>query len=101
MATSTEKSTFKGSCHCGVVTYTVAVDGSKREAFRCNCTWCQKHCYTNLDANREDFTLLTPSSFDEVASYNPKGSGINRWFCNKCGTHFLREVGFGFKAEMH
>jgi hypothetical protein len=93
MADSTGKQTFKGSCHCGFITYTVAVDPAKRKATRCNCTWCQKPVFTNLDAEKDDFKLLTPGSWDEVSNYNPKKLGVNRWFCSQCGTHFLREVG--------
>lgn len=90
---SNDKPTFKGSCHCGFVTYTVAIDPSNRDAGRCNCTWCQKPgCYTNLTVAPEDFTLLTPSSKEEMADYNPKNLGIHRRFCSTCGTHVLRDV---------
>ena len=92
MATGAEKPTFKGSCHCGFVTYTVAIDPNNRSASRCNCTWCQKPAFTNLTVDRKDFTLLTPSSEGEMADYNPKGSDAHRYFCGRCGTHVLREV---------
>lgn len=89
---SSDKPTFKGSCHCGFVTYTVAIDPSNRKAGRCNCTWCQKPGYTNLSVSPEDFTLLTPSSKEEMGDYNPKGNNHHRRFCPTCATHVLREV---------
>ena len=93
MSDSTSKPTFKGSCHCGFVTYQAAVDPSNRKAHRCNCTWCHKQVFTMLEVARDDFQLLTPGSLQELSNYNPKQLGINRYFCKSCGTHFLREVG--------
>lgn len=98
MAATTGKATFKGSCHCGFVSYTVALDPNMRTASRCNCTWCTKPCFTNVQATREAFTLISPSSLDELSNYNPKGSGVKRLFCAQCGTHVLREVSLRFLA---
>jgi hypothetical protein len=46
-----------GSCHCGAVTFEVAVTGTGTlEAVRCNCSICTKSGYLHLITPKRDFT---------------------------------------------
>ncbi|ETN42094.1 uncharacterized protein HMPREF1541_04033 [Cyphellophora europaea CBS 101466] len=104
---TTSKKSFKGSCHCGFITYTLAWDTASDgdpKVFRCNCTWCQKPGYNILKLeNPEDFQLLTPASKDEMGDYAPRKAEVDghRYFCKTCGTHIYREAKYTFNGQQH
>ena len=71
-----------GSCHCGAVTFEVAVAGTL-EAVRCNCSICTKAGYLHLIAPKRDFTLLTGKDVLSVYAFNTKVA--KHTFCSVCG----------------
>jgi hypothetical protein len=103
--TPAEGKTFKGSCHCKFITYTVKLSAEqleKRTVGRCNCTVCLKAGLTGIRVPRENFTLLTPSSFAECKDYriNP-AHNIHKYFCGTCGVHVVGEGEFEWKGQTH
>jgi hypothetical protein len=73
----------QGSCHCGAVRFTVALDTAR--ATRCNCSICTKLASVGGLARPESFTLLSDAS--AMASYEWGGKVSKRYFCRTCGTH--------------
>jgi hypothetical protein len=91
------ESKHQGSCHCGAVRYTVAIDASK--ATRCNCSVCTKLGIVGGIVKPEAFTLLTDES--ALASYEWGTKSAKRYFCPACGTHcfgrgYLEQLGGAF-----
>ncbi|PGH00017.1 hypothetical protein GX51_06016 [Blastomyces parvus] len=94
MATETETSTtppsskklYTGSCHCAFVKYTVNVDITQPPASRCNCSICLKKGSISLrPEKREDITLLSPTTIDELTEYTYGAKRAHHYFCPTCG----------------
>jgi hypothetical protein len=95
--TPTDLQPLTGSCHCGYIKYRISLAVPKPPAVmtvsRCNCTVCHKSGFMSVNlSSRADFTLLHPSSLDEVPDYQWRSTAIHRYFCNKCG---VQVAGFG------
>ncbi|KAL2259744.1 hypothetical protein VTK26DRAFT_6463 [Humicola hyalothermophila] len=100
--TSPGQSLYKGSCHCGFVTYTAQLDlfnpsPDRRESLvtKCNCTICCKSGAVLATPNSKDgLTLLTPVEGESALGdymYNTKS--LHHYFCPKCGIKcFLKGV---------
>jgi len=88
-----EKKAYKGSCHCGAITYTANLSlGPSPVATRCNCTICLKSGFTSVSLPRADFVLHTPSSISEVPDYQWGRKLGHRHFCRTCG---VQVFGYG------
>ena len=95
-----EKAVYKGSCHCGFVTYTAQLDFANptpemrgASATRCNCTICHKAGYLLVDPGPDgDFKLLSPSEGESALSdYSFGRHGMHHPFCPSCGVRcFLK-----------
>ncbi len=74
---------FKGSCHCGTVSF--EVEGEITGAMACNCSICQRKGSPLWFVPREQLQLLTP---DEAAStYTFNKHAIKHRICPVCGMH--------------
>lgn len=74
--------TFKGSCHCGKVAYTVD-EAPPTKAMECNCSICRRRGALHHFTTPDKFTLETPR--DAVASYQWNKHIIRFHFCTECG----------------
>jgi hypothetical protein len=72
---------YKGSCHCGAVRFTV--DGSFDKAMECNCSICSRKGSLLWFVPRDKFKLETPEK--DVATYVFNKHVIHHKFCPKCG----------------
>ncbi|MEZ0370854.1 MAG: GFA family protein [Candidatus Sericytochromatia bacterium] len=79
---------YKGSCHCGLIAYTVT--GELEQAIECNCTHCSRKGYLLWFVPREQMTLATPE--DKLATYTFNKHVIKHHFCPDCG---CAPFGFG------
>src|SRR5690242_15650438 len=100
---SSSKRIFNGGCHCGAVSYTLALpfpfNPDNTTATRCNCTICLKNNYSILRISNPDAdfkTVASPSSsssssstpsLDDVPTYRFGSKRAERKFCNQCGVH--------------
>lgn len=73
----------QGTCHCGVVRYTVVVDLAR--ASRCNCTVCTKLATVGGLVKPAAFRLLAGEA--ALSTYQWGGKIGTRYFCRHCGTH--------------
>ena len=86
---SSSKRTCTGSCHCGLVRYTVKLDLSEPEANRCNCSLCLKSGFTGIHTSTEDFQLNSPASEKELTDYQFGSKAMHHYFCPTCGVRCM------------
>lgn len=87
--------TYKGSCHCGRVTFEVDLDLSAGTG-RCNCTFCTKSRNWGARTRPEGFRLLT--GHDDLTDYQRIAGGpVHHPFCKHCG---VRTFGHGNIPEI-
>lgn len=73
---------YKGSCHCGAVTFEVEA-AEAVEVEDCNCSICTKTGFLHLIVPASNFTLLTGQEALTTYSFN---TGIAKHsFCSHCG----------------
>ncbi len=81
--------TYKGSCHCGAVTYTVNAD--IENAIDCNCSHCSRKGMLLSFIPGEEFTLL--SGEENLTDYLFNKKYIHHLFCKTCGVQsFARSM---------
>jgi hypothetical protein len=88
-----ENPLYKGSCHCGFITYTVRLDLAKPSTTtgaiitKCNCSICHKSGL--LLASSEpvsSFALLTPVEGEAaLTDYTFSTGKVHHWLCPRCG----------------
>jgi hypothetical protein len=76
-----EAKAYKGSCHCGKVSYEATTDLAK--VLQCNCSICSRSGYLLTFVQAEQFTLK--SGDDAVSDYQFNTHNIHHLFCNTCG----------------
>ncbi len=74
--------TYKGSCHCGAVTYEADIDLSAGTS-KCNCTFCRKARSWKSFASPEQFRLLTGA--DSLTGYRANEQTLTKYHCKTCG----------------
>ncbi|MEY4590911.1 MAG: hypothetical protein RL497_2987 [Pseudomonadota bacterium] len=73
---------YKGSCHCGKITFEVDAPESV-EVERCDCSICQKSGFLHLIVPKSKFKLLTGREFLTTYTFN---TGVAKHtFCAVCG----------------
>jgi hypothetical protein len=85
--------TYRGSCHCGAVTYKADIDLAAGTA-RCNCTICTKSRNWSVGLKPSAFRLT--SGADNLASYSRSEAAHHR-FCKTCG---IKTHGHGHIPEI-
>lgn len=75
--------TYKGSCHCGNVTF--EVDGEPTEALACNCSVCSRKGALLWAVPRDRLRVLTAE--DALGTYTFNKHHIRHRFCPVCGIH--------------
>ena len=73
--------TYQGSCHCGAVTYEVAID--LPQVVSCNCSICSKKGTLLAFAPKAKFNLK--SGDEHLTDYQFGKKAIHHLFCNTCG----------------
>ena len=76
------KKTYQGSCHCGRVKFTAAIDLSQGTG-KCNCTSCWKKRWWSVQIKPEDFRSLQGA--EELSGYKPGAERGHGGFCKHCG----------------
>src|ERR1700761_9225981 len=81
---------YRGSCHCGFVTFTCKLDLSKpgpdsgEILSRCNCSICHKTGM--LNARTDELKVVTPAEGDsKLTKYMFGTRKVSHLFCPTCG----------------
>jgi hypothetical protein len=79
-----------GSCHCGAVTFTVALTDGLATARRCTCSLCARRGAVAVSAPLDGITILTGA--DRLTTYRFNTGTAAHHFCCTCGiyTHHTR-----------
>ncbi|MCB0881124.1 MAG: GFA family protein [Thermoleophilia bacterium] len=85
--------TYRGSCHCGAVTYEARIDLSKGTG-RCNCTYCRK--LRNWSARVED-----PADLIVTAGEDTLAERVNEWHGGRVATAFCPTCGIATFTRGH
>ena len=73
---------YRGSCHCGAVTF--EVDAPERiQCQFCNCSICAKSGFLHLIVPKSKFNLLTGE--DDLVTYTFNTGVAQHKFCKTCG----------------
>jgi hypothetical protein len=74
---------FRGSCHCGKVSFDV--EGEIDGAMACNCSMCQRKGSLLWFVPRDSLKLL--SGEGQMSTYTFNKHVIQHHFCPTCGIH--------------
>lgn len=74
---------YKGSCHCGVVTFEARTELNK--VISCNCSICRKKGALHLRVPSDQFQLLSGKEDLNLYQFNTKTAF--HYFCKHCGIH--------------
>lgn len=74
---------YRGSCHCGQVSF--EVEGDIDSGLSCNCSMCGRKGALLWFVPREQLRLLVPE--DRASTYTFNKHVIQHRFCPTCGIH--------------
>jgi hypothetical protein len=74
---------YRGSCHCGAVTFSVRTTLSP--AVRCNCSLCRRKGAVMVPVEPADFRLV--SGEDSLSLYQFNTRTAKHYFCQHCGIY--------------
>lgn len=75
--------TYRGSCHCGKVTF--EVDADLEMTARCNCSLCRRKGAIMSMVEADAFRLL--SGDEELVLYQYHTRVAKHYFCRHCGIY--------------
>jgi hypothetical protein len=78
------KQTYRGSCHCGAVSYEADIDLTQGTG-KCNCTFCAKTRAWKTFVGPAAFRLLSGDEHTTGCHKHPQAP--SKFFCSRCGVY--------------
>lgn len=78
-----EKTTWRGSCHCGAVRF--EIDSDFPELTTCDCSICRRRGARMVKVHESDFRLLQGEA--DLAEYRFHTRTARHFFCRTCGIY--------------
>ena len=75
--------TYRGSCHCGAVSFETELDLATAQTSRCNCSICRRQRYWKSLVKAE--TVRVKQGKDALTDYQFGSHTIHHLFCKTCG----------------
>ena len=76
--------TYTGSCHCGAVKFTAAIDLDQGSA-RCNCTFDRKTRFWGAFVKPDAFRITAGE--ENLTEYHKHPEAPHKFFCKTCGVY--------------
>ena len=77
------EATYKGSCHCGKVTFELVSD--LKPALRCNCSICKRKSAVMVTAKEGSFRIT--GGEEHLTLYQFNTNVARHYFCKVCGIY--------------
>ena len=74
---------YKGSCHCGEITFEVRREKPIEVLIDCNCSICSKKGLVHTPVENDELVIL--SGEDRLSLYRFGSMTATYWFCPRCG----------------
>jgi len=78
-----EERSYRGSCHCGAVTFELVSD--LKPAMRCNCSICKRKSAVMVTAKDGSFRIT--GGKDNLTLYQFNTKAAKHYFCKTCGIY--------------
>lgn len=79
---------YRGSCHCGSVTFTVLTDIEKSAI--CDCSICRRRSTPMVRCKELDLHILTGR--ESLTKYQFNTKVAQHYFCGKCGIYTFHKM---------
>ena len=90
------KKTYQGSCHCGRVRFSAAIDFAAAGTSRCNCSLCTKTRLWKVFVGPADLQVLQGD--ETLVDYRFGSQHVRHRFCGGCGVKLFGSGGEGDQA---
>ncbi|MDE0455783.1 MAG: GFA family protein [Chromatiales bacterium] len=74
---------YRGSCHCGEITFEVRREKPIEVLIDCNCSICSKKGLVHTPVENDELVIL--SGEDRLSLYQFGSMTAKYWFCPRCG----------------
>lgn len=80
--------TYRGSCHCGAVTFSLRTDLAY--SVRCDCSMCRRRGAIMVRCDQDD--LVIESGRESLAEYRFNMQVAVHYFCSRCGIYTFHKM---------
>jgi len=80
--------TYRGSCHCGAVTFNIKTDLGY--SVRCDCSLCRRHVAIMVRCDQDDLEIHGGQELLREYRFNTQVAA--HYFCERCGVYTFHKM---------
>jgi hypothetical protein len=80
--------TYRGSCHCGAVKFTIKTD--LEYSVRCDCSICRRHGAIMVRCDQNDLEIQAGKG--QLTEYRFNTNVAIHYFCDRCGVYTFHKM---------